>query len=145
MGESRKAGTPLGQQLACGVDGLSGEDKLVALARYIPRPRLGDGIVEIRQLNRRLPSGHTELVIRNVGMRGFLLKGAGTARRWDEYAVIRVPPDTWIGCKIGWWALSHRRKAHAAGQVNRAGENASREVPACLNIAFLLFDPLRHS
>ena len=125
MGLSRNPGTPTGQQLACGEwNVLSGEDKLVALAHDIPRPGLEDGIVEIGQLLRRLPSGHAELVIRNVRTRGVLLHRAGTARRRDELAIICVPPDTWIGREIGWRALSHRRKAQAPGQVNRAGENA---------------------
>src|SRR5262249_16933049 len=71
---------------------------------------------------------HAELVIRNVRMGGVLLHRADTARRRNEDAVIRVPPDIWIGRKIGWRALSHRRKAQAAGQTNRAGENASHAV-----------------
>src|SRR5205823_3241207 len=112
---------------ARGDDLLSGEDKLVALADHIPRPRLEDGIVEIGHASGRLPSGHAELVIRNVRTRGILLHRAGTARRWDEQAVIGVPPDAWIGREIRWrHALSHRRKAQAADQVYRAGENAAR-------------------
>src|SRR4029077_8221996 len=90
------------------------------------------------QLLGRLPSGHAELVIRNVWMSGILLHRAGTARRWNEYAVIRVPSDTWVGRKIGWCALSHRRKA--AGQVDRAGENACCEVSSMPRHRILLCD-----
>src|SRR6266566_3301779 len=85
-----------------------------------------------------LPSGHAELVIRNVRVRRVLLHGAGAARRWDEYAVIGVPPDIWIGREIGRCALGQRRKA--AGQTNRADENACREVLSMSGHRVLLCD-----
>src|SRR4029453_10513752 len=107
---------------------LSGQNKLVALAHHISRPGLEDGIVEIGHGLGRLPAGHTKLVIRNIWMREVLLDGAGSARWWDEYAVVRVPCDTWIGRKIGWRAVCRRRKAQAARQVHRTGKSASREV-----------------
>src|SRR5258705_12839389 len=88
--------------------GLAGKDKLVALAQDLPRPGLQDWSAEIGELLRRLPSGHPEFVIGTVWMRGVLLHGTGTARRWDELAVICVPSDACIGREIGWRALSHR-------------------------------------
>src|SRR5262245_66666738 len=73
-------------------------------------------------------------------MRRVLLHGAGTARWWDEYAVIRVPPDTRIGRKIGRCALSYRRKAQAADQVSCAGENTSGDVSCTSGHRLLLCD-----
>src|SRR5438552_2460681 len=106
------------------VSGLFGEDKLVAFAHDIPGPGLEDRIVKIGQLFGRLPSGHTKLVIRNVRMRAILLHRTRTARGRDELAIVGVPADTCIRCEIGWRALSVRRKAQAACQVDRANENA---------------------
>jgi hypothetical protein len=118
---------------------LSGEDEFVVRADHIPRPGLENGIVEISHALGRLPSGHPELVIRNVRTGGVLLHRAGTARRWDEQAVICVPSDVWIGREIGWCALSHRRKAQA-DHVNRAGENTSCEVSCMREHRNLLCD-----
>src|SRR3979411_1082717 len=42
----------------------------------------------------RLPSGRAELVIRNIRPCGVLHHRAGSARRRDEQAIVRVPPDT---------------------------------------------------
>src|SRR5260370_30751250 len=100
-----------------GVSRLSGKDQLVALAQDIPCPGLEDRIVEIGELFRRLPSGHAEFVIRNVRMRGVLLHRAGTARRRDELAIVRIPPDTCMRRETGWRTLSSRRKAQTAGEV----------------------------
>src|SRR4029077_13784184 len=113
-----------------GENGLSGEDKLVALADLVTRPGLEDGIVGIANGKGRLPAGNAESVVGNVRMRRVLPHWSGTARRRDELAGICEPPDTWIGREI--WrrhARSYRRDAQAHGQVKRAGETASREVP----------------
>src|SRR6267142_2528393 len=76
--ESRNPNGPAARMR--GVSRLFRKDQLVALAQDIPGPRLENRIVEIGELFRRLPSGHTEFVIRNVRTPGVLLHRAGTAR-----------------------------------------------------------------
>src|SRR5215467_7010666 len=61
------------------VDGLAGEDQLVALAHDLPGPGLQNGSAEIGELLGWLPSGDTKLVVGHVRTRGILLHRAGAA------------------------------------------------------------------
>src|SRR5580704_3237067 len=120
---------------------ISGDDKLVALADRVARPGLEDGTVGIAHGKGWLPSCDAELVVGNVRMRRVLPHRSGTARRRDELAGICEPSDTWIGRKIGWrHSRSHGGKTQAAGQVDRARKNASREASSMFGHRVLLCD-----
>src|SRR5580704_157697 len=120
---------------------ISGDDKLVALADRVARPGLEDGTVGIAHGKGRLPSGDAELVVGNVRMRRVLPHRSSTARWRDELAGICEPPDSGSGRKIGWrHSRSHGGKAQAAGQVDRARKNASREASAMSGHRVLLCD-----
>src|SRR5882672_1732143 len=114
------------------VDGLAGEDKLVALTYDLPGPGLQDRCVKVSQLLGRLPSGHTKFVVGHVRTRAILLHRTGTARGRDELAIVGIPADIGAGCKIwceiGCYVLRHRR----TNEVDRAGENARREA-SCMS------------
>ncbi len=112
-----------------GESGRSGEDKLVALADRFSCPRLEDGIVGIAHGKGRLPPGDAEIVIGNVRVRGVLPDRSGSARRRNERSGICEPSGTRIGREIGWRCGSSRSgKTEITGQVNCAGQNASRDV-----------------